>query len=174
MKTNRVTIKGKLRKVFLILGLANVLFLSSCRNEDPIVIEPVQPKSYDVSTNFYTSVFPFQEASVTKIRTDAVGIWKDSNNNIVLEIKRYYKNPNYPVESSYPWESEYVYDIKSTLSEFPISTYTKTNEISINGNNINLDNKFHLVVEGSNAWLWVMTDQPYVIRLWRNLKGQTR
>lgn len=153
------------QKVNRILLLLTVLVsITSCQREEPITIPRVQPESYNSTTNYYNVTYPFQAATNERIRKDAEGTWKDNQGNII-----------FIVEKGYFTDTKYTYEVVSNIPEWSYSTPTKLQEIAINGNNINLDNKFRLIVEDCRAWLWVMGDQPYVLDVWRNpIRGSVR
>lgn len=147
----------------IILLTISLITFTSCRSEDPVVHPLSEPMSYDATSEWYDYPSAFDPDATP--RTDAVGKWQDLDRNFVFEVKSVTKNPNYTPNSSEP---EYLYEISSKIPEFPISNFTQVEETSINRNNINLENKYRFIVEGTRGWLWVMTDQPYKIRLKRD------
>lgn len=149
----------------LLILLLTVSFLSlSCsRDDEPVTYYPPEPMSFDATSAWYDKPNAFDPNA--NPRTDAVGRWQNLDNKIVFEVNSVTKNPNYTPNSTEP---EYLYEITSKIPEFPISNFTKIEETSINKNNINLENKYRFIVEGTRGWLWVMTDQPYKIRLKRD------
>lgn len=161
---NLNSVSKKFNFNLLILLLTISCFSVSCREEDPVAYFPPEPMSYDATSDWYEGP-PFAFDPNASPRKDAIGEWQDLDHKYVFKVKSVTKNPNYTPNSSEP---EYFYDISSKVPEFPTSDFTQVKEISINKNNINLENKYRFIVEGTRGWLWVMSDQPYKIRLKRD------
>lgn len=163
LNLNSVSRKFNFSSLILLLTVSFLALTSCSRDDEPVTYFPPEPTSFNSTSEWYDHPDAFNPDATP--RTDAVGKWQDLDRNFVFEVKSVTKNPNYTPNSSEP---EYLYEISSKVPEFPISNFTQVEETSINKNNINLENKYRFIVEGTRGWLWVMTDQPYKIRLKRD------
>lgn len=146
----------------IILPVAFVGALISCNNDDDNLSE--DPTKYYFSTTSHYGA----KTDSTQVRTDAVGKWYDENNNLLVDINKGYKNPDYPYiikDGVRIPKSYYAYDITSNVEGYKFTEAVRVEEGSLSKNNINLSGMFHLIVEGNTGYLWVMRNQPYVVKV---------
>lgn len=156
---NQTSILAFFKKI--IFPVTVLAMLASCNRDDDK--EKDVPQYYFSTTTYYGA-----KTDSTQVRADAVGKWYDSNNKLILNIQKGYKNPDFPfvIEDGIKiWQSYYAYDITSTVEGYSFDKTNKTPEFSRFDNNINLGGMFHLIVEGNSGYIWVMRNQPYIIKV---------
>lgn len=140
--------------------LFSMFLITNCRNEDDTNTEP----QYYTSTTDYYGKSP----DSIVIRNAVVGKWYDEKNNLILDINKGYQNPEFPyiiVNGLVERKSFYSYDIISNIEGYTFKNYQKIERMYWYKNNVNLGGMFHLIVEGNNAYLWVIRNQPYKIKV---------
>lgn len=149
------------KTTYLIAMAISLSAMTSCRTDN-------DEKDQQKDTYFATTPFYGAKTDSTQVRNDAVGKWYDENNKLVLNIVKSYKNPDFPykiIDGIKVRQVYWVYDLTSDVDGYPFSTVQTIGESSLYGNNINLGGNFHLIVEASNAKMWVMRNTPYKIKV---------
>lgn len=158
---NFFTLKRLMFMVFLFAFSYTVISCNNDDDQDKVELADT-PEYYGSATNHYG-----EKPDSTVVRQDAVGKWYNENNELLIDIKSGYKNPDFPftmVNNVRKNHLYYAFDLTSKVDVYPLVNPTKV-ESSIYKNNIGLGGMFYLVVEGSNGWLWIIRNSPQRIRV---------
>lgn len=144
-----------IKKLSLLVLAVLTLVLSSCSNDDS---NPADSIVYVAETsNFYG-----QNPAKDDIRNALVGKWLDEQNNLVLDVKSWKKDPDFGID---PHASEFIYQIDSKVEKYVLGENFWWGEIAMNKNNVRIGGDFYIMVEGNSAKLFVLGNQIRVIKM---------